>query len=279
MRIAADGYYHKLDSFFKELYTNGHITDEEYGNYKKNKWKMLIIQLLPFIFMLIVLLVGAIIYYTGYSYKGETSENTALFLITMGVVVMIMALFYTLPLGFITKSGRRMADIRQLYKEDILFDSNSLPTVKGIINGEMDRPISFKEWRATIVLFLLPILIVGLSSIDVIQQRHERVKYEKILEQKPQVNKSTGTGDLAAVMDTLKNDFAKEDVYYYIAGEKDYSETDLFLIVILADENKDEVYMAHFPVKDERSYSLDYFIYKSDAISVEQVKKKADGKL
>ena len=73
----------------------------------------------------------------------------------------------------------------------------------------MDRPISFKEWRATIVLFLLPILIVGLSSIDVIQQRHERVQYKKILEQKPQ----------------------------------------------------------------------DYFIYKSDAISVEQVKKKADGKL
>ena len=279
-KIAAGGYYDELNTFFNQLYTNGDITLEEYRNYKKNKWKMLAIQFLSFAIMLIFSILAGIAYLVKYTFENVSPEDTAFLILTMGIGIMLLSLFYTFPIGFICKSGRRMADIRQLYKTEELYDSDSIPIIKGIINGEMDRPISFKEWRTTIILFLIPILIVAPDTIGAeIRARQERIRFEKELEQQLEENAATETGNLTAVISTLKNDFKDEDIYYYIAGEKEYSEDDLMLVVILGNENTGDVLFAHFPVKDDSVYSLEYFVSKYNDLSVEEVKKKANGKL
>ena len=267
-------YYLKLDAFFRNLYVFDYITIDDFKKYLKNKRIMLFIQLLPFFMPLLACIIGGAAYLLNFC-----DADSSLFIILMSTGLMIICLPAALTLGFICKSGRRMAEIRQVVLSPNYIQPEKAQLIMNILNSS-NLDLNLKSLITTIVcvgftvIALVSPFAINLADNISASRNKSLQKHLAQAELLKEANKESGNFD--AALDKLREDFDDEKTYYYVFGEKDYL-GEPTLIIVLARGSEESVYMTHFKVRDTSLYNLDYWVSSPDDLTNENIIEKADG--
>ena len=137
----------------KTLHQKNLLTHEEYGQFKKDKLLVSLIQGFPAILAVAGVIPSMILTDKG----GDYAKIGGVLMIA--VVVCILLLFYTIPIGMMTKAGRRFTRIRRIALIDA-YDTSKAMDMKKVLSKEANIKLSKKAIQQSVVLFLIPIVIV-----------------------------------------------------------------------------------------------------------------------